>query len=120
MIWKNPKTGRFEQASDGQQIAKGYPLTRIVSTLQRKVTSIRSRKAADRGKVGEPDRRIMSGARCIRGTRIPTETIASFAAAGYSVEQIIEQYPQLDAPDVSAAIRFEERRTEQRKKRRAA
>jgi uncharacterized protein (DUF433 family) len=46
----------------------------------------------------------------VAGTRIPTEAIWNFHAAGYDAEAIIREYPRLTPDDVRAAIDFESRR----------
>jgi len=43
----------------------------------------------------------------IAGTRIPTSAIKSFNDAGYTVDEIIEEYPDLTPEDVKAALDYE-------------
>jgi uncharacterized protein (DUF433 family) len=52
-------------------------------------------------------RGIMRGAPVIAGTRIPTEIIAWFASHGYSLSEILENFPRLTAKDVEAVVAFE-------------
>ena len=52
------------------------------------------------------DHRIMGGAPCIRGTRIPVSTVVGLLAEGQSVEAILADYPQLVIEDVRAALSF--------------
>jgi uncharacterized protein (DUF433 family) len=52
-----------------------------------------------------PDR--MDGEPCIIGTRIPTYTIKSCAAGGWSVDKIISEYPSLNALQIADALAFE-------------
>lgn len=52
------------------------------------------------------DHRIMGGAPCIRGTRIPVAMILGLVAQGRSVDEIVTDYPQLAADDVRAALEF--------------
>jgi DNA-binding transcriptional MerR regulator len=60
--------------------------------------------------IGQVVRRrgIMRGVPIIAGTRIPTETIAWFHGHGYSLTEIIENFPRLTPRDVEAAIAFED------------
>jgi uncharacterized protein (DUF433 family) len=51
-------------------------------------------------------RDVMQGLPCVRGTRIPVRAVKSFAAAGYSIPQIIREYPDLTAEQVAAAIAY--------------
>lgn len=46
----------------------------------------------------------------IAGTRIPVDAIKEFADAGYTVPQIMKEYPTLDRRDVEAAISYEDER----------
>ena len=54
------------------------------------------------------DPRIQLGASCIRGTRIPTETLWTFHQAGDSLETMAHLY-EISLDFVQAAIRWEER-----------
>ena len=42
----------------------------------------------------------------IRGKRITVQTILEFLSAGDSIDEILEQYPSLEASDINACIRF--------------
>lgn len=52
------------------------------------------------------DHRIMAGTPCIRGTRIPVATVVGRIAAGYTIEGVTSEFPQLEAEDVRAALEF--------------
>ena len=52
------------------------------------------------------DPKVMVGKPVIRGTRIPVELIVSLLAKGQSVEDILEDYPQLTRSDVTAALQY--------------
>ncbi len=49
---------------------------------------------------------IMGGKPCIRVMRVTVDTIVGLVAAGYSVEQISEAYPYLEADDINEALVF--------------
>lgn len=53
-------------------------------------------------------RRVASNKPVIAGTRIPVKTIQAFAARGFSVEEILKEYPSLEKDDVLAAIEYKE------------
>jgi uncharacterized protein (DUF433 family) len=58
---------------------------------------------------------ILGGKAIIRGTRMPVELIVDFFDNGMTVEQIVDDYPDLNHEDVEAAIAYarqEEARTE--------
>ena len=52
------------------------------------------------------DHRIMGGVPCIRGTRIPVATVVGLVAHGQSVDDIVADYPTLEAADVVSALEF--------------
>jgi uncharacterized protein (DUF433 family) len=52
------------------------------------------------------DHQIMGGVPCIAGTRIPVAMVVRMVAAGMSVEEILDQYPQLAEDDIREALRF--------------
>jgi uncharacterized protein (DUF433 family) len=52
-------------------------------------------------------RNILGNATTIQGTRVRTSSIDAFHRAGYSIDQIIAEYPDLTAEDVAAAIAYE-------------
>lgn len=62
----------------------------------------------ERSKVGsvEKSRYVVHNAAVIGGTRIPVNAVKRFAEAGYSVEQILREYPDLTEQDISAALEF--------------
>jgi uncharacterized protein (DUF433 family) len=63
----------------------------------------------DKALVGhvERSRFINHNAPVIAGTRIPVTAIKRFAAAGYTHEQIIKEYPDLTEEDVKAALAYD-------------
>jgi uncharacterized protein (DUF433 family) len=52
------------------------------------------------------DPQICGGKACIRGTRIWVSLLLDFLASGSSMEEILEQYPQLERADLLAAIAY--------------
>jgi uncharacterized protein (DUF433 family) len=52
------------------------------------------------------DPRICFGKPCVRGTRIWVSLLLDFLAAGATIEEILEDYPQLKREDVLAAIAY--------------
>ncbi|MBI2591345.1 MAG: DUF433 domain-containing protein [Candidatus Brennerbacteria bacterium] len=54
--------------------------------------------------------KILVGKPIIKGTRIPVTLILNLLAKGYTVERILEVYPNLKRIDVFAAIRYSEAR----------
>lgn len=52
----------------------------------------------------EPDK--MGGVPCIRGLRIPVATVVGMVAEGMTVEEILADYPDLEALDVRDALEY--------------
>ena len=53
----------------------------------------------------EPDKR--SGQPCIRGLRMTVQDVLEYLASGMSVEEILEDFPDLVAEDIRACLAFE-------------
>ena len=49
---------------------------------------------------------VCNGRPIVRGTRITVQTILEFLAAGDSIEDVIDGYPELSRDDVMACLRF--------------
>jgi uncharacterized protein (DUF433 family) len=50
------------------------------------------------------------GRPCIRGLRIRVSDVLDLLASGLTPEQVVEELPDLDLEDVSAALRFASQR----------
>ena len=52
------------------------------------------------------DPNVCFGKPCVRGTRIWVSLLLDFLASGMTMEQILEEYPQLTRDDILAAIAY--------------
>jgi uncharacterized protein (DUF433 family) len=52
------------------------------------------------------DPQIMGGRACIRGMRMTVSLIVNLVANGMSMEDILGEYPLLEAEDVRQALRY--------------
>jgi uncharacterized protein (DUF433 family) len=50
------------------------------------------------------DPEICHGQMTFKGTRVPVDTVLSFLAKGYSVDQLLRSWPELTRPAVEEAI----------------
>ncbi|MGI8499948.1 MAG: DUF433 domain-containing protein [Hassallia sp.] len=50
--------------------------------------------------------RIMAGQACIRGMRIPVSLVVNLVANGKSVEEILEEYPDLESEDIRQSLLY--------------
>jgi uncharacterized protein (DUF433 family) len=52
------------------------------------------------------DSKVLAGKPVIRGTRISVEFILDLLANGWTIEEILKNYPQLKREDVIAALKY--------------
>ena len=52
------------------------------------------------------DPKVCSGKPCIRGTRIMVKNILGMIAGGYTIEKVLEAYPELTREDVTEALNY--------------
>lgn len=52
------------------------------------------------------DPMILGGRACIRGMRISVSLLVNLVANGMSVEQILKEYPLLEADDIRQALQY--------------
>jgi uncharacterized protein (DUF433 family) len=52
------------------------------------------------------DPEIMGGRACIRGMRIPVSVVVGQVANGATIEEVLEEYPDLERADVEEALRY--------------
>lgn len=52
------------------------------------------------------DPEICHGQMTFKGTRIPVDTVLTFLAKGYSIDQLLRSWPELSRPAVEEAIKM--------------
>ena len=52
------------------------------------------------------DPQIMGGRACIRGMRITVSLVLSLIANDMTTEEILKEYPDLEAEDIKACLRY--------------
>jgi uncharacterized protein (DUF433 family) len=52
------------------------------------------------------DPQVMGGRACIRGMRIPVSLVVKLVANGMTLEQILHEYPDLEADDIYQALQY--------------
>jgi uncharacterized protein (DUF433 family) len=52
------------------------------------------------------DKEICHGKPCIRGMRWPVEVIIDLLGSGMTIDQIIEDHPELEREDILASLNF--------------
>lgn len=48
----------------------------------------------------------MGGVPCIRDLRMPVASVVAMVADGMTVEEILEEHPDLEADDIAEALRY--------------
>lgn len=102
VIFDDPEDGQPREVVSGQYMI-GIPLEKVVSDTRRDIKKLSIRTKEQIGRITQ-HRRISHNAEVIAGTRIPVKNVKAFHDAGYSTEQIINEYPTLTEEDVRKAI----------------
>ncbi len=102
VVFFDPYMDPSREIVSGQGVLK-IPLETVRETAQRVMAELLAR---DPGAFGEVSKRrsVAHNADVVSGTRIPVRAIQSFADDGYSVDDILKEYPALTKADVEAAI----------------
>jgi DNA-binding transcriptional MerR regulator len=108
VVFSDPETGQPREIVSGQY-ALGIPLQAVASQTREDVERLYQRRDEQLGKITQ-NRLVSHNAPVVAGTRIPTVAIKRFRDAGYSVAQIIGEYPDLTEQDVLAALAHEEKK----------
>jgi uncharacterized protein (DUF433 family) len=103
VVFYNADTDQKEDISG--QLVLEIPLKVVTGDMEKAVRSLRERPAETVGKIVKR-RGIAANKPVIAGTRIPVKSIKVFSDAGYSVDQIREQYPVLTEEDIRAALAY--------------
>lgn len=108
VVFKEPETELPREIVSGQYISASIDLSVVLSDTKSAVAKLNERPEEKIGRV-ERSRHVRHNAYVIAGTRIPTASIKRLRDAGYTVAQIIREYPDLTQRDVEAALAHEER-----------
>ncbi len=71
------------------------------------MSELKQRSPHQIGKICK-NRFVVRNAATIEGTRIPVATIKRYSEAGFSVSEILDEYPSLTENDIRAALSYEE------------
>ena len=105
VVFAEPGTQTYREIISGQYVM-GIALAVVVEQTERDVMNFHERPDDQIGRI-ERNRNISHNAPVIAGTRIPVTAIKRFANAGYSVQQILQEYPTLKDADIRAALAYE-------------
>lgn len=99
--WIDPDTGKPASVVSGQYIL--FELIDVIEDMRQKTEGLRTRSADEFGKVVRK-RNVAHNRPVFAGTRIPVAAVVNFSEAGYSVDDILKEYPSLTRQDVEAAL----------------
>jgi uncharacterized protein (DUF433 family) len=106
VIWHEPGTDLPQEIESKQYVVPTLSLIKVIADTKRDI----EKSHIPRGKsaIGHITQKqyINHNQPVVSGTRIPVVAIKRFAEAGYSVDQIIKEYPDLKPEDVKAALRY--------------
>ncbi len=108
VVWVDPESSKPQEIMSGQYIVP-VVLDEVLSDTAKDVSAISGRDSATVGKI-KRSRYINHNDPVVAGTRIRVSSVKAFAEAGYSHDQIIEEFPDLTEADVQAALSFEDER----------
>lgn len=106
VVFSDPITGKPQEVVSGQFVIE-YPLIEEIKATSVEIEAAAKRSPDQIGKVVKI-RNINRNAWIISGTRIPMASIKRLREDGYSIEQIIAEYPDLTEADVLAALAHDE------------
>ncbi len=107
VVFIEPETEKPREIVSGQYTFE-IRLIDVSADVQKDIDALRRRDDSKIGKV-ERNRWVAHNAFVIAGTRIPVSAIKNFHDAGYSVAQILKEYPDITDRDVEAAISHAEK-----------
>lgn len=107
VVWQEPGTELPQELLSRQYVAPAIVLNDVATATKKSIASFLHDRSGDAiGRI-ERNRHISHNAPVIAGTRIPVATIKRFHEAGYSINGIIAEYPDLTPKDVQAALDYD-------------
>lgn len=105
VAWQEPGTARPQEIVSRQYVLPTIQLEAVVSDTHRDIACLNVRGDEQVGKITK-SRNINHNAAVVAGTRIRVRAIKRFHEAGYSVEQILKEYPDLNEKDIEVALEY--------------
>ena len=95
----DPDTGRTRGVISGQYVL--LPIIDVMHDVTRSIAALHRRDESQHGKT-EQHRNVSHNARVFAGTRVPVRAIRHFLEDGFSIDQILKEYPSLSKTDIEA------------------
>jgi uncharacterized protein (DUF433 family) len=106
VIFHKPETDLREDVISSQVILE-IPLMVVTRKIEKEIEIMHKRDVHQFGAISRK-RNIAHNRPVLGGTRIPVSAVKAFHEAGYSVEEIIQEYPALTQADIEAALGCDE------------
>jgi DNA-binding transcriptional MerR regulator/uncharacterized protein (DUF433 family) len=106
VVFPDPNTGEWISATANDQGFFPVMVDEIAQATESDASMLKGRSYDQVGKVVR-HRHVSHNSWVLDGTRIPTSAVWNFFEAGYDVEGIIREYPDLYSADVEAALLHE-------------
>lgn len=101
VVFEEPESSRKREVASKQFVAE-IALEIVTSDARKDILKLNRRDGRKVGKI-EKRRQVHSSDPVFSGTRIPVSAVIGFMDAGYSDEQILDQFPGLEPDDLHAA-----------------
>lgn len=106
VVFEDPETLEREEVVSGQRVFN-IPLRVVIRSTKKKIAEMNDRSASV-GKI-EHHRYVAQNVRVFAGTRVPVSTVLDFISAGYTVADIVSEFPGLYPEDIASAVADQER-----------
>lgn len=103
LLFRAPASDAMLSAGARGQSAITVELEPVASDVRRESELLNRRDPADIGKI-ERRRGVQGNQPVVKGTRVTVDTIYDFADAGYTAQQIVNEFPSLTLDDVSIVL----------------
>jgi uncharacterized protein (DUF433 family) len=105
VVFNDPRTDERVEVVSGQRVFD-IPLRVAISDTRKAIATLNDRSETTRGKVVH-GKFTLQNEPVFEGTRIPVATVRRYLDAGYSPNDIIEEFPDLTPVDIETARSFE-------------
>lgn len=103
LVFWDPVDQRWSDATNGSPTL--FDFATLPNEVADDLAEVLRRDPATEGQISQ-HRQVKGNQPTIRGTRIPVATIVRYHDAGYSVDEIIAEYPDLTPADIAVAIAY--------------
>ena len=101
---EEPETGAIRDALQGQYVL--LPIIDVIHQVEEGIEQLKTRDPLTIGKI-ERNRYISHNKPVISGTRVPVETIFEYIEDGYSVDDILTNFPSLTPTDIDVVRKMD-------------